>query len=208
VFRYTWLGKGKKIEVGTFPKVSLAEARAAWTKYTAWMADDKDPANMQETETRKAADEAVTVETYLRKKEKKEAKRRPRTKRAYARYWEMIRKAVGRRPASEVTRRELKEKLQIEEMYYKNHADCMQLCSQLHAISKMVQIDFHLPVNAGADLTSGFPRQGMSTLSSRPRRCTTANSRPLLTRVGNTECVLAPAKAPTRMLRCFVFAYL
>ena len=50
VFRYTWNGAQRKIDIGTFPKVSLAEARSAWEKYTKWMARRENPADMLEAE--------------------------------------------------------------------------------------------------------------------------------------------------------------
>jgi Arm DNA-binding domain len=74
VFRYTWKGAQRKIDIGTFPKVSLAEARSAWEKYTTWMARRENPADMLENEIHKAAGETVTVDTYLHKLKNKKPK--------------------------------------------------------------------------------------------------------------------------------------
>src|SRR5947199_9209490 len=80
-FRYTFQGNVKKIEIGTFPKVSLASARSAWEKYNRWLAEPGvDPAIKLEAEAAEASDRSVTVEHYLAKLKKKRGGTRPRTK--------------------------------------------------------------------------------------------------------------------------------
>ena len=164
VFRYTWrlgkVSKVKKIEIGTFPKVSLAGARAAWQKYTGWLGQrpPKDPADMLKNETNEAADEAVTVKVYLEQLKKQKRGKRSRTKRTYGRHWNKIEKIIGDRRALDVTRRELLEKFEIEKLNDATPEECKMLCIQLKGIFGLVHDDFQtkMPVNVGARLTSGF----------------------------------------------------
>jgi integrase len=164
VFRYTWrlgkVSKVKKIDTGTFPKVSLAEARATWTKYKNWLAQSppKDPKVMLENEIDEAATEAVTVKVYLEKLKKKKRSKRLATREAYKRHWDKIEKIIGDRAAITVTRRELLEKFKIEEMHYATPLECKTLCIQLKGIFGLVHDDFQerMPVNVGARLVSGF----------------------------------------------------
>ena len=67
VFRYTFDGTVKKIEIGTLQKVSLADARAACEKHAKCLAlpIPKDPKVMLEAEAAEAKDKSVTVEHYL-----------------------------------------------------------------------------------------------------------------------------------------------
>jgi integrase len=160
VFRYTLNGETKKVDIGPFPRVSLASARAQWKKYNAWVTSGEDPKVMLEREANEAADKSVTVEYYL---EKLKAKRRgtaPRTKASYGRQWEKIRKTIGKRPAVEVTRPELLNKFEIERLHYATPEECKQLCVQLYGLFEMVKRDFNLPNNIASYLTFNFQPVG------------------------------------------------
>ena len=161
VFRYTWLGKTKKIEIGTFPKVSLASARVLWTKYNGWLVvEGKDPAVMLEAEANEAKDKSATVEHYLGLLKAKRRGVAPRTKSQYGRHWETIRKTIGGRPVLEVTRPELLAKFDIERLHYATPEECKQLCVQLYGLFEMVKRDFNQPNNIASYLTFNFQPVG------------------------------------------------
>ena len=94
VFRYTFDGTVKKIEIGTLQKVSLADARAACEKHAKCLAlpIPKDPKVMLEAEAAEAKDKSVTVEHYLGLLKNKKRGKAQRTKAQYGRHWERIRK--------------------------------------------------------------------------------------------------------------------
>lgn len=162
VFRYTFNGAVKKIEIGTLSKVSLADARAACEKHAKplGLPIPKDPKVVLEAEANEAKDKSVTVEHYLDKLKAKRRGKARRTKAAYGRHWETIRKVIGNRPAVEVTRRELLDKFEIERLHYATPSECKQLCVQLYGLFEMVKKDFSLPDNIGSWLTFNFQPVG------------------------------------------------
>jgi integrase len=171
VFRYTLDGAVRKIDIGTFPKVSLASAREAWKKHNECLAQPipKDPKVMLEREANEASDRSVTVEYYLAALRKKRRGARARTRAQYERYWERIQKTIGKRPATEVTRRELIEKFEIEKLHYEKPADCSQLCGHLFGLFQMVRDDFAFPHNIAANLTHRFqPTRDFHTIKHAP----------------------------------------
>jgi integrase len=162
VFRYTFDGAVKKIDIGTYPTVTLASAREAWEKHNKCLAlpVPMDPKVMLEREANEAKDRSVTVEHYLEKLKNKRRGKAHRTKASYGRHWENIRKTIGKRPAIEVARPELLAKFDIETRHYATPMECKQLCVQLYGLFEMVKKDFNLPNNIASYLTFNFQPVG------------------------------------------------
>jgi integrase len=170
-FRYTKPdGTKGRINVGPLAEVSLAEARKKADKYSAWLAQGKDPAVEKELETAETKKRSVTVNEVLDKFEKnKLGKRRTNTKISAEQSFRRIRDAVGTLPAVSITRHMLIEKLHLERLWHEKHVTCQQLAGYCNRIFKIVQKDFHLAENAGADLTIGFaPSRDVHTVQHHP----------------------------------------
>jgi integrase len=158
VFRYTKPdGTKARINIGPLAKVSVADARQIADKYCGWLAHRKDPAAERELEAAEIDKASVTVNEVLDNFERtKLGKKRANTQKSAKQYFKLIRGAVGHLPAVDITRHVLIEKLELKKLWVEKHVTCQQLCGYLRRIFEIVQSDFHLTQNAGANLTIGF----------------------------------------------------
>lgn len=65
-YRYRWLGKGERIDIGTYPAISLKEARNITLEYAGDLQKNKNPRFVKELKKQTSAD-AMTVEDIIRK---------------------------------------------------------------------------------------------------------------------------------------------
>jgi integrase len=171
VFRYTKPdGTKGRVNIGPLAKVSLADARTLAAKFCGWLAHGKDPAAGRELEAAEIDKASVTVNQVVDSfKRKKLSKRRHNTKKSAETYLKLIKAAVGPLPAVSITRHLLIDKLDLEKMWVEKHTSCQQLCGYLSRIFEIVQKDFHLAENAGADLAIGFEAsRDVHTVQSHP----------------------------------------
>jgi integrase len=146
-----------RINLGPLADIDLPTARNITKKYDGWLAQDKDPAVEQELEVAEDRKRAVTVAEVVDEfKANKLGKRRESTRNGADVYFRLIKEKIGKLPATSITRDILKEKLELRKMWHETHVKCQQLCSYLRRIFEIVQKDYHLAQNAGADLTIGF----------------------------------------------------
>lgn len=106
-FRYTFGGKEKVAQIGTYPDVSLDEARAAAEKYRRWLRDGKDPVTEKRLEKAKGVESAAATFDAVfwewMRKPRNPAWSTNHIERNEGLYRRLLKQRVGSLPIAEVT---------------------------------------------------------------------------------------------------------